>query len=146
MALARKSRVLNLIGSPSVDQQSRLNVDEALKDGDRIVYDYTRKSDWITPDPDNNIEGDFGFEFAREAAEKWAAFRLMEEKSDQLNKAPQYREEAQLALDTLRKIGYPIKDGDNPSFYSTVSKYKSIALNDSVERHLTRNFFGGEYD
>jgi len=138
MTLCRKDRVIRLAGSPSTQQQAKLDVDSNIADADNIVYDYTRKNDWISTD--------FGYEWAREAAEKWAAANLLEEYQDMNNKAVQYRQEAQEALTTLRKIGYGTKDADNPSFYSAVSKYKSIALNEGVGRHLTRNFFGGEYD
>lgn len=152
MVLIREDSVLRLAGSPSVQEQEGLDIDGAIKSGNNIVYEYTRKKDWIEPDPDNDIEGDFGFYWAQEAAEKWAAARLADEWQNMNQKSERYRKEAMEALAALRKIGYGSKDGDNPSFYSTVTGYKTIgnvAVNHSNAQNIrfrSRNAFGGEYD
>lgn len=152
MVLARQSRVIKLMGSPSPQEQTRLDIAGALEDADRIVFEYTRKKDWIEPDLDNDIEGTFGYEWAREAAEKWAAARLCDEWQNMNQKSERYYKDADRALATLRKIGYGTMDGDNPSFYSTVTPYKTIAnaaANHTGAQNIrfrSRNAFGGEYD
>jgi|SRR5688500_4949738 len=151
MVLVRLNSVLRLAGSPSAQEQTELDIDGAVKSGEEIVKEYTRKKDWIEPDPDNNIDGDYGFFWAQEAAEKWAAARLADEWQNMNQKSERYRKEAMEALATLRKIGYGVTDGDNPSFYSTVTPYRTIG-NTSVHidgqnvRFRSRNAFGGEYD
>ena len=150
MVLVRMDSVLRLAGSPSTQEQEQLDVDGAIKSANNIVYEYTRKKDWIEPDPNNDIEGDFGFYWAQEAAEKWAAARILEEWQDMNQKSDKYRKESMEALATLRKIGYGTADGDNPSFYSTVTNYKTIGVANhvgaSTMRFRSRNAFGGEYD
>lgn len=152
MVLARQDRVIRLMGSPSPQEQTGLDVAGALADADRIVFEYTRKKDWIEPDPDNDIEGTFGYEWAREAAEKWAAARLCDEWQNMNQKSERYYKDVDRALTTLRKIGYGTMDGDNPSFYSTVTPYRTIAnaaanhTGAQSTRFRSRNAFGGEYD
>jgi hypothetical protein len=153
MVLVRQASVLKLAGSPSAQEQARLDVAGAVKSGNEIVKEYTRKKDWIEPDPDNDIEGDYGFYWAQEAAEKWAAARLADEWQNMNQKSERYRKEAMEALATLRKIGYGVVDGDNPSFYSTVTTYKTIGTAASANhvgaqstRFRSRNALGGDYD
>lgn len=148
MVLARQSRVLKIIGSPSTQEQSGLDIAGAITDADEIVFEYTRT------DADDWVEGvTFGFAWAREAAEKWAAARLLEEWQDMNQKSDKYRKESDGALANLRKMGYGSKDGDNPSFYSTVTPYKTVGSSTSASgiiyggpRYLSRNAFGGDYD
>lgn len=152
MVLSRQGRVIKLMGSPSTQEQAGLDIPSALEDADRIVFEYTRQKEWIEPDPDNDIDGTFGYEWAREAAEKWAAARLCDEWQNMNQKSERYYKDAEKALATLRKIGYGTMDGDNPTFYSTVTPYKTIgnaaASHVGAEsiRFRSRNAFGGEYD
>ena len=159
MGLARSERVIALIGSPTEEQeQEGMDIAGALLDADRIVYDFTRKRDWVAPDPDNDIEGDTGFAWAQDAAERWAAARLLDEwKGDEV-KVDRLRKQAMEDLTTLRKIGYGTIDSDNPSFYSTVTAYKTRANNSAalnghtldsgtgIKRYRSDNAFGGYYD
>jgi hypothetical protein len=139
MPLARKPRVLKLIGSPSDQQQLKLDVDGAIEDADKIVFEYTKKSSWI--------EGiDNGYAWAEDAAEKWAAHRLLEEFQDMNMKSDKMRKEAMEDLDILRRIGYGTLDGDNPLFYSAAAPKRTIAYNPNAERYKSRNAFGGDYD
>ena|ERR1044072_5737073 len=150
VVLVRQASVLKLAGSPSAQEQSGLDIAGAIKAGEEIVKEYTRKRDWIEPDPDNNIDGDYGFYWAQEAAEKWAAARLCDEWQNMNQKSERYRKEAMDALATLRKIGYGTTDGDNPSFYSTVTPYKTVGassvIDGSLLRYRSRNALGGDYD
>jgi hypothetical protein len=144
MALARANRVLALAGNPT-DQQSEslTSINEIIADSDQMVYDYTRteESDWV-----DNVT--HGYEWARDASEKLAASRLASEFHDINNKSEIYKKDAMESLKVLRQIGYgTTRDGDNPTFYSTVTAYKAI---DSHllggYRYRSRNAFGGEYD
>jgi hypothetical protein len=52
-------------------------------------------------------------------------------------------------LKMLRQIGYGNLDGDNPSFYSTVTTYKTVPGAAGLVkpmRYRSMNAFGGEYD
>lgn len=139
MPLARESRVLKLIGSPSEQQRTKLDVAGAIEDADKIVFEYTKKSSWV--------EGvDNGYAWAEDAAEKWAAHRLLEEFQDMNMKSDKMRKEAMEDLEILRKIGYGTLDGDNPLFYTAVAPYHTIARNPNATRYISRNAFGGEYD
>lgn len=139
MPLAREARVLKLIGSPSDQQKLKLDIASALEDADKIVFEYTKKSAWV--------EGvDNGYAWAEDAAEKWAAHRLLEEFQDMNMKSDKMRKEAMEDLEILRKIGYGTLDGDNPLFYSAVSPKTTIAFNPSAGRYMSRNAFGGERD
>lgn len=140
MALARLSRVLKLIGSPSVQQQAKMDVAGAIADADKVVQDYTKKDTWI--------DGvDHGFALAQDAAEKWAASRAIAEFADPTNmKGAQLRKEAMEDFDLLRKTGYGTTDGDNGLFYSSSASYKTIANDPTALRYRSRNAFGGDYD
>src|SRR6188508_3486697 len=122
MALARADRVLKLAGNPT-DQlmEGITDIDEIIEDGDDMVYDFTRTTaaDWV--------EGvTHGYEWAREASEYLAASRLCNEFHDINQKADIYDKKGMEKLKTLRQIGYGNLDGDNPSFYSTVTTYKTV--------------------
>lgn len=160
MGLARKDRVIALIESPSEEQEQQdMDIDGALIDGDRMVYDFTRKREWTAPDPDNDILGDTGYGWAQDAAEKFAASRLVSEwKGDDII-IQRYRKEAMDDLTVLKRIGYGELDSDNPSFYSTVTAYKTTIPNSSSspngghtvsttrsKRYISDNAFGGNYD
>ncbi len=140
MALARLDRVLKLIGSPSSQQQAKMDVPAAIADADKIVYEYTKKKVWT--------DGvDHGYAWAQDAAEKWAAHRMLEEFYDPTNlKSERMRKEAMEDFDVLRKIGYGTEDGDNPLFYSSSVVAKTIANNPDALRYRSRNAFGGDYD
>lgn len=140
MVLSRQARVMKLIGSPSTQEQTRLDIAGALLDGDKIVFEYTRQLTW-------NESTTYGFAWAQEAAEKWAAARLCEEWQDMNQKSEKYKKESMDALATLRQIGYGEMDGDNPTFYSTVTSYKTTATaNVRPLRYRSVNAFGGDYD
>lgn len=143
MGLARENRVKKLAGDPT-DQQSENLMDMAdlLDDADQKVYDYTRT------DADFWVEDvTHGYDWARDAAEYFAAVRLCEEFHDINNKADLYRKAAMENLTTLRKIGYGTADGDNPSFTSATSRYTAVQLStNEAGRYRSRNFFGGVND
>lgn len=140
MVLAREERVMKLIGSPSTQEQQGLDIDAALLDGDKIVIEYTRQLEWDENDT-------YGYAWAQEAAEKWAASRLADEWQNMNQKSERFKKEAMDALATLRQIGYGTMDGDNPTFYSTVTSYKTVASSAVVPlRYRSRNAFGGDYD
>lgn len=143
MALARAQRVLKLAGNPTDQLMEGLtDIDEIINDSDELVYDYTRTaaSDW-TEDVTH------GYDWAREASEYLAASRLCNEFHDINNKADIYDKKGMEKLKTLRQIGYGNLDGDNPSFYSTVTSYKTVAsATVSPTRYKSRNAFGGDYD
>lgn len=145
MALARSERVIKLAGNPtSQQQQAGLQIADVIADADDMVYDYTRTTAlfWVE-------DVTKGFSWAREASEKIAASRLCDEYHDINNKSDKYMKDGQKALDTLRQIGYGSNiDGDNPSFYSTVTPYKASAnhIGAGTVRYRSRNAFGGEYD
>lgn len=140
MVLAREERVLKLIGSPSTQEQQGLDIDSAILDGDKIVIEYTKQADWDPVDT-------YGYTWAQEAAEKWAASRLCDEWQNMNQKSERYKKEAMEALQTLRQIGYGTMHGDNPTFYSTVTSYKTVASS-TVQplRYRSSNAFGGTYD
>jgi hypothetical protein len=139
MPLAREDRVIKLIGSPSEQQRAKLNITSALEDADKIVFEYTKKSSWV--------EGvDNGYAWAEDAAEKWAAHRLLEEFQDMNMKSDKMRKEAMEDLDILRRIGYGTLDGDNPLFYTAVSPRYTVAYNPGAGRYMSRNAFGGDRD
>lgn len=150
MVLVRQASVLRLAGSPSAQEQAGLDVAGAIKAGNGIVEEYTRKTEWVEPDPDNDIIGDHGFYWAQEAGEKWAAARLADEWQNMNQKAERYRKEAMDALTTLRRTGYGVMDGDNPTFHSTVTPYRTIGASYSIDggalRYRSRNALGGDYD
>jgi hypothetical protein len=143
MALARAQRVLKLAGNPT-DQlmEGITDIDDIIEDSDDMIYDYTRT------DTDDWIEGvTHGYEWAREASEYLAASRLCNEFHDINNKADIYDKKGMEKLKTLRQIGYGNLDGDNPSFYSTVTSYKTTATGHvSPARYRSMNAFGGDYD
>lgn len=145
MALARADRVLKLAGNPT-DQlmENVTDIDEIVNDADELVYDYTRTqaSDW-TEDVTH------GYDWAREAAEYLAASRLCNEFHDINQKADMYDKKGMEKLKTLRQIGYGTLDGDNPTFTSVVTSYKTIPGTTTTMRPLryrSANAFGGEYD
>ena len=145
MALARADRVLKLAGNPT-DQlmEGITDIDEIIEDGDDMVYDYTRTKaeDWV--------EGvTHGYEWAREASEYLAASRLCNEFHDINQKADMYDKKGMEKLKTLRQIGYGTLDGDNPTFTSVVTSYKTIPGTTTTmrpPRYRSANAFGGEYD
>ena len=145
MALARANVVLALAGNPTGQQQSSIPaLADVLADADQMVYDYTRTKaeDWV-----DNVTN--GYEWARSAAEKLAASMLAAMFHDINKVSEQYNKDGMEKLKVLRQIGYgSTKDGDNPSFYSTVTAYKATAnhLGAGMNRYRSRNAFGGEYD
>lgn len=139
MALARLERVKKLVGSPSNQQSEKLNIEQAIEDADQIVEEYTKKDTW-TEGVDN------GYSWAQDAAEKWAAHRILEEFGDMNTSAERLRKEAMEDLEVLRKIGYGEVGADNPLFYSAVATAKTIGYNPNAPRYVSRNAFGGQYD
>ena len=143
MALARANVVMALAGNPTGQQQSAIpNLNDILKDADQMVYDFTRteESDWIDDET-------HGYEWARSAAERLAASTLASMFHDINNKSEIYKKDAMESLKVLRQIGYGAsRDGDNPTFYSTVTAYKSVGSHIGAKRYRSRNAFGGEYD
>lgn len=143
MALARATVVMALAGNPTGQQQSTIPfLNDILEDADQMVYDYTRTeaADWIDDET-------HGYEWARSAAEKLAASNLASMFHDINQKSDIYKKDAMESLKVLRQIGYGAsRDGDNPSFYSTGSKYKAVELRAGMGRYRSRNFFGGEID
>lgn len=129
MALAVKSEVVKLIGSPDpVREQTKMDIDNTLIKADKMVYDVTKKSDWVKPDPDNNIEGDYGYSWAEEAANKLAASELLRKWYDPKDRAPMYREEFEYAITQLRRIGFGgAKDSSNPLFIIKTGSYHKTA-------------------
>lgn len=141
MGLARENRVKKLAGDPT-DQQSEglMDMEDLLNDADQKVYDYTKT------DADFWVEDvTHGYDWARDAAEYFAATRLSEEFHDINNKSDVYRKAAMENLKTLRQIGYGTADGDNPAFVSASSRYSTATL-PPVGRYRSKNFFGGETD
>lgn len=142
MALARANRVKKLAGDPTDQQmETMMDLDDILDDADQKVYDYTKTdaADWVEDDT-------HGYDWARDAAEYFAATRLSEEFHDINNKSDVYRKAAMENLKTLRQIGYGVRDGDNPSFVSATSRYTAAQLQAGKTRYRSKNFFGGEYD
>ena len=143
MALARATTVMALAGNPTGQQQSAIpNLSEILEYADQMVYDYTRttEADWID-------DVTHGYEWARAAAEKFAASTLASQFHDINQKADMYYKSAMETLKTLKNMGYGnSRDGDNPSFYSASSRYSTANLVSSKSRYRSNNFFGGETD
>lgn len=145
MALARADRVIKLAGNPTDQQmQNLMDIDDLIEESDNMVYDYTRtkSTDWT--------EGvSHGFQWAREASEYLAASRLCNEFHDINQKADLYDKAGMDKLKVLRQIGYGTLDGDNPSFKSSVTPYKTIPTAYGFLkpiRYRSNNAFGGEYD
>lgn len=139
MTLADEGTVRALIGSPSTQEDDDLAIENEIAMADRIVYDYTKKRDWI--------ESDFGYYLAKEAAEKFAAGRLLDKWGDNGDKSTRMKEDFDKAMMLLRKTGYgATSDGDNPSFVSSNSGYKTAGNNPYIPRYFSRNAFGGDYD
>jgi hypothetical protein len=145
MALARAARVLKLAGNPT-DQQEEgtTDINDIIEDADGLVYAYTRTTaaDWV--------EGvTHGYEWARDAAEYLAASRMASEFHDINQKADAYNKAGMEKLKILRQIGYGAMDGDNPTFTSVVTSYKTIPGTTTFmrpPRYRSVNAFGGEYD
>lgn len=145
MALARANRVIRLAGNPTDQQMQNItSIDEIIEDSDGLVYSYTRTTaaDWIE-------DVTHAYEWAREASEYFAASRLAFEFHDINQKADRYEKLAMEKLKVLRQIGYGTLDGDNPSFHSVVTSYKTIPGTTSTmrpPRYMSTNAFGGFYD
>jgi hypothetical protein len=145
MALARAERVIKLAGNPTDQQmESLMDIDDLIEESDQMVYDYTRTT--ITQWTDGVT---FGYEWARQASEYLAASRLCDEFHDINQKADMFNKKGMEKLKALRQIGYGTMDGDNPSFSSTVTSYKTIPSSSGLirpMRYRSDNAFGGEYD
>ena len=145
MALARADRVIKLAGNPTDQQMEGLmDIDDLIAESDEMVYSYSRTKaiDWT-----ENVT--FGYEWARQASEYLAASRLCDEFHDINQKADMYNKKGMEKLKALRQIGYGTMDGDNPSFESTVTPYKTIPSSHNLTRPMryrSDNAFGGEYD
>lgn len=142
MALARADRVLKLAGNPTDQQMTgSTDIDDIIEEADSMIYSYTRTKaeDWT--------EGiTHGFEWARDAAEYLAASRVCNEFHDINQKADMYDKTAMEKLKILRQIGYGTMDGDNPTFTSVVTSYKTIPGTTTYMRpirYLSDNAFGG---
>ena len=145
MALARADRVIKLAGNPTDQQQEGMtDINDIIEDSDGLVYSYTRTTaaDWVE-------DVTHGYEWAREASEFLAASRMASEFHDINQKADIYNKAGMEKLKILRQIGYGSLDGDNPSFTSVVTSYKTIPGTTSTmrpPRYRSTNAFGGEYD
>lgn len=142
MALAREERVKKLAGDPTDQQMDGLmNITELIDDADNKVYSYTRTDAafWVE-------DVTHGYDWARDAAEYFAATRLAEEFHDINKMSESYRKAAMDNLKILRQIGYGTQDGDNPSFISARSTYVATQLGVGAGRYRSNNFFGGETD
>lgn len=139
MTLANIVSVKALIGSPSDQEDDDLDIEGEITMADRIVYDYTKKDDWLPTDK--------GYYLARDAAEKFAAARLLDKWGDNGDKATRMKEDFNNSMTLLRKTGYgATHDSDNPSFVTGKSGYKTAGNNPYIPRYFSRNAFGGEYD
>jgi hypothetical protein len=135
MGLAVKSAVLFLVGSPSEREQEKMDVDATITQADGIVYDITRKDDWV---PD-----DYGYDLAVNAANKWAASELLLKFNDPKNRAPVFQKDFEDSVDKLRKTGFGgSKDSGNPLFSMEIGSYKENA--EAIGPFLSKGFFGAD--
>lgn len=146
MALIDENELRSLIGNPTARQieDNQLDIEKEIAKAESMVYTVTRKDDWIAPDPLNNIEGDFGYEWVVEAATKLAASRLITQFYDPKDKSKTFREEFQFAIDTLRRTGAGgKKDSGNPLFTIAVGSFKRDIKED--EPYMSKGVFGENY-
>jgi hypothetical protein len=138
MALADESDVRSLIGNPTVRQvtDNQLDIPGTLTEADKMVYAVTRKDDW-TPD-------DYGWEWAKDAATKLAASKLISQFYDPKDKSKVYRDDFEFDLSVLRRIGFGgAKDSGNPLSAMAVGSYKRDIRDE--EPYMSRNVFGEHY-
>lgn len=146
MALIDETELRSLIGNPTDRQieDNELDIPGTMLKAENMVYTVTRKSDWVAPDPDNDIEGDYGYDWAVEAATKLAASRLITAFYDPKDKSKLYREEFQFAIDTLRRTGFGgKKDTGNPLFTVSVGTFKREVEEETP--YMSKGVFGENY-
>jgi|SRR5580765_2799398 type I site-specific restriction endonuclease len=136
MALADRDTVVRLIGNPNVREQEKLDIDDVLVSTDNRIFEVTRKDDWT--------EGEYGYDWAQDAANKMAAAELLNQWYDPTLKADKYYKQYTDDIEMLRRIGYGgTKDSGNPLFQVEVGSYKKTV--DSIGPFVSKGFFGAEY-
>lgn len=135
MPLAEKPAVIRMAGSLSQRELATVDVDDIIEEADAIIYEVTRKDDWV--------EGEYGFTLARHAANRYAAATLLDQFYDPKNKAKQYMEQYEAYISKLKTLGYGgSKDSGNPSYHMAIGSYKENALKKGP--FVSHGFFGAE--
>jgi len=136
MPLAEKLAVTRFAGNLSPRELGTVDIDDILAEADGVVYEVTRKDNWTV--------GEYGYELARQAANRYAASILLDQTHDPKNRAPVYMKQYEDTIAKLKSLGYGgTKDSGNPSYHIAIGSYRENVSKQGP--FVTKGFFGADY-